>query len=119
MKKPYLQVLLVLSCLLGAAANVPAQNEQSVPEVSSTPISAWSTRVDRIAERLGKPKLTDENLSQLRDELETIRGEARKWITGQAQHVETAQKELEALGPPPGEGEEPEAISSTGEPSLP
>ncbi|MDH3236203.1 MAG: DUF3772 domain-containing protein, partial [Alphaproteobacteria bacterium] len=109
MKNLYLKLLLALLCFLGFSADVLAQTHQGASEATSTPIPAWSTRLDRTAEQLKKSEVADELLSQFRDELEVIRGEARKWIAEQAPNIEKTQEELETLGPPPGEGEEPEA----------
>ncbi len=109
MKKLKLSHLLALLCLLGSSTNVLAQAQPRLDDSPSTPISGWSARLDDASEKLQKPKLTDETLSQLRDEFESVRREARKWIAEQAPNVETAQSELETLGPAPGEGEEPEA----------
>ena len=109
MRKTHTPLVFVVLCLLYASVAGLAQSQQTSPETSPTPIPDWSAQLDRATESIGKPELPDSALSRLRDELETIRNEARAWVAAQAPGVEKAQEELDALGPPPGEGEEPEA----------
>ncbi len=115
MNKPYLGVLLVLICFLVSSTDTDllAQGQPGLAETPSTPVPGWSVRLDAASEGIDAPKPTDEILSRLRDELESIRGEAREWIADQTPIVEKVQEELEALGPPPGEDQEPEAAGVT------
>lgn len=85
-----------------------AQSIFDPSEDPSAQIAEWTTTLDASANELDGQKLTDERLFQLRDELETIRRDARRWIEKQAPSAEVAEKELSALGPSPEEGAEPE-----------
>ena len=109
MKQRWLVLILALICFLAPSSMVSAQMQQVGADAKMTPIAGWSDQLDDIAKSLSKPDIDDAGLSQLRDELDTIRREARRWITEQTPSLEAVQRELDDIGPPPGEGEEPEA----------
>lgn len=100
------------------AVETPAQTAQPAAgapvqavSVEPTPMSVLSERLDLVAEQIGVPEPTEDVLSRARDELETIRAEARTLMAAQVPNVGTAQSELDALGPAPAEDGEPEAAS--------
>ncbi len=96
--------------LLLALASYVATAQVSAPAADPPgPVSGWSAQLDRVADTLAEPKLTDESLRELRDELETIRRETRAWVAEEAPKLKDVQTEIAALGPPPAEGQEPEA----------
>lgn len=84
----------------------PTAFGQGQPSVNPAP--EWTARLDGIAQQLGDDQLTDPSLLPLRDEVEAIRREARAWLAAQVPRIEAARLDLEALGPPPAAGEEPE-----------
>ena len=94
-----------------AAGSVSAVAQTAANETvtSASPVGGWSAQLDTIAARLGEPKLSDDSLRELRDELELVRRQARAWVTAEAPKVKAVLTEIAALGPPPAEGEEAEA----------
>ncbi len=100
-----------LALVLSAAAGLPAiaQVLATQAATSASPVGEWSTQLDSITEKLDEPKLSDESLRQIRDELEALRRQARAWVAEEAPKVKDILTEIAALGPPPAEGQEPEA----------
>ncbi|GGE50924.1 mechanosensitive ion channel protein MscS [Actibacterium pelagium] len=70
--------------------------------------AGWTAKLDEIAEKLDQPDNSDEALSQIRDELDATRDEAREWISATTPALEGIQQQIDAMGPAPAEGEEPE-----------
>lgn len=101
--------ILALLCMLVLTIVGAAQGQQGDNRTQESPVPDWSDRLDWVVDQVGKPNLTDAHLLRLREELERIRGEARKWAAAQEAELERVQQELETLGAPPGEGEKAEA----------
>ncbi len=103
------RLLLVLFFAIGAVTGDLAQAQEGTGEAAESPIAGWAAELDRAAEAIGVPDPPDSALSEIRDRLEFIRDQSRAWIGEQAPAVQRIEQELNALGPAPAEGEEPEA----------
>jgi len=103
-----LAAILALLAMLCLSPAVFGQSPQDTEEVPAAPLSPWQAQLDGISEKLAAPEVPDQDLSELREELEGIRREARALIAEMTPRVQAAHTELEALGPSPAEGEEPE-----------
>ena len=76
----FLVTIFAALLLTGFAPAAPAQTTDTVSETAETPISGWAAQLDKIAERLAKPEISDFALSEIRNELEAVRGDTRRWI---------------------------------------
>ncbi len=103
MRSLYIRLALTFLCVFVFLPHALGQNELSL-----SPISEWTVHLNSIGGQLEDPTLTSEALLQLRNDLETIRREARAWVAAQAPKIEAARADLEALGPPPVADGEPE-----------
>lgn len=106
-------VLLLLAPLLPAspplAGAALAQEATRAAEVAAPDYDAWEQVARRAEQALESGRASDAALEELRAELASWR---RRFLDAQsinAPRIETLRAQIEALGPPPGEGEPPEA----------
>jgi len=71
--------------------------------------TSWNMSLDAVEEELTQRTPTFDTLSALREEVDQIWDEADRREAVVARNIVQARKLLEALGPPPGEGDSPEA----------
>lgn len=87
---------------------VPAQ-EPAGEKPLAAQVKDWHALLDRYEKTLAKGDLDDDRLVEIRTELASLRLAARSAADLAQPLVQSARDELAALGPPPGEGEPPEA----------
>ncbi len=82
---------------------------QQTPEAEATAtISEWRSVLDAVEAGLADTEISDTDLALMRDRLDGVRSDVRKWITELTVELEAVQKEMQAFGPAPAEGQEPE-----------
>lgn len=100
-------ILLVLGA--GAAAPLLAQTDPPPPRPLADLLNDWKSALDAVGRQLAAGKSDEADLERLRAEAERVRA-AVQGARGEAQaRVGAAQQLVEALGPPPAEGQPPEA----------
>ncbi|WP_367025966.1 DUF3772 domain-containing protein [Methylococcus sp. ANG] len=87
---------------------VPAQEPAGEKPLAAR-VKDWHALLDRYEKTLAKGDLDDDRLVEIRTELASLRLAARSAADLAQPLVQSARDELAALGPPPGEGEPPEA----------
>ena len=102
MKAP-LRILLVLLAMLTALTSALAQDSPR------DRLTSLKKRLDRVAVALERPGLAAENLTALRAEIDPVRTDLIALQADVAGPREAAKVRVEKLGPPPKEGEPPEA----------
>jgi potassium efflux system protein len=100
--------------LLGLLALLffPFPNGQAQADPPQAPIVQIRDRqklLDEMEKELAKPDISDERLTQLRDDLNTLRSDTRNMADQARPEVRVLQDDLAALGPPPAGGAPPEA----------
>ncbi len=73
--------------------------------------TSWKTKLDTIRVQLEIPEQPDEELSELRSQLESLRAEIDDSVATQTQSLETLKSDMEALGPLPEKDAPPEAAN--------
>ncbi len=104
-----LSVNLVLLCLLatvGLAAGAPGASAQQRP--ASVIVKEWNQALGLAEQELLRPDLPEERAKTLRERLARIRAEAKQLQADAREQIVPLSKKLQALGPPPAEGEPPE-----------
>ncbi|MGR8950669.1 MAG: DUF3772 domain-containing protein [Gammaproteobacteria bacterium] len=104
MSKRYVWLLMVL-CGSGIAST------RAVEPDGSKAFEQWQVQLDDITRQLEIPGLGDEQLRQARSEIEALRTEAAESVEERMPDLDAVRAELEALGPPPADGEDPEPAS--------
>jgi len=89
--------------LLLLLASMPALSQDAPPQEAS-PAPGWTRLLDQLAEADKTDAPEDAHLAELRQQLEALRGEIRKWVDDRSPALKAVQDELTALGPPPTEG---------------
>lgn len=104
---------LVLSLFLALASILAPICVHAQEPPGEKPLAAqvkdWQALLDRYEKTLAKGDLDDDRLVEIRTELASLRLEARSAADLAQPLVQATRDELAALGPPPGEGEPPEA----------
>ncbi len=77
---------------------------------TSRQLDAWKAEVAEIEETLVRTDLPDEKIRDIRLRLQDIKSETLALIDTARPNVHDLRKRLEQLGPPPEEGEEPQAV---------
>jgi small-conductance mechanosensitive channel len=99
---------LLLLSILWLAGSGPAQAQQTSRPFGKV-VEEWNRTFDLVAGETAGPELTESRAEKLKDRLAKIETEARE-IKAKAQvEMEPIQGRLDALGPPPGEDDPPEA----------
>ncbi|QXP93482.1 DUF3772 domain-containing protein [Methylococcus capsulatus] len=96
--------LLMAAVFASASAQEPAGEKPLAAQVKD-----WQALLDRYEKTLAKGEVDDDRLVEIRAELASLRLEVRSAADLARPLVQSARDELAALGPPPGEGEPPEA----------
>ncbi|GAB4353345.1 MAG: mechanosensitive ion channel [Kiloniellaceae bacterium] len=105
---------LLIVCLgLAVPAALPAQNAgppAGAPGAPPTvPAESWQRSLDLVDQQLSRVDTTAESATRFFEVTAEIRQEAEAAIAALQPRVDSVQRRLDALGPPPGEGEESEA----------
>ena len=95
--------LILCLCLLPAGVTSAAE------AAKAPPIKEWQKTLDGMEIRLQAADISDEELQDLRDKAQTIREALGPAKSIAEEHADVVRRDLEALGPPPGAGELPEA----------
>jgi len=102
-------------CVLVLACSLAAVSVQAQPWAGQRPLIAlikvWNSTLEAADRSLGKSELTDERLEEIRAEVGRLRLEATAAVEAAGPEAQAIRDELQALGPPPGEGQPPEAAS--------
>jgi len=101
----FLQTIIFVLVLTGSPAAILAQTPP--PEFKAT-LSGWQATFDKTAGRLSRGSLDDAEYEDLRAELASLSGEARRTSASMADELRDNQQLADALGAPPGEEEPPE-----------
>ena len=101
----------LVACLAGWVLFAPAAMAASTKpaEAQSLPIKEWQKALDDTEKELSNPDISDERLVTLREamlKLDAQMSQLRKTASDQATVIRA---DLEALGPPPAEGQPPES----------
>ncbi len=99
--------LLLLFCQI-STVTATIDLENSSPLYNRSRIS-WEAKLSAIKAQLEKPGQSDEVLSDLRGQLESLRAEIKDSVTPQSKSLETLKSEIEALGSAPEKDAPPEA----------
>ena len=96
--------------LVGAVCTVCAfaQTPGTAPDVESR-FAHWSLLLDLVIAELDKPEIDHAVIEALRPQIKKLQREAADATVAAAADAEALQQLLDALGPPPAEGEPPEA----------
>lgn len=101
---------LVLAALAATSAPGQAQRPEDPVEAS---LNLWTAEADNARDVLDRAAASDEALTAMRQRLEGYREEARALVAATVPRVAQIERELNALGPPPGEGlTEEEALAA-------
>ena len=76
---------------------------------ANAPIADWTARLDRAGTAIAVPNLGDGQLSQIRDDLESINNEVVYWLSQVSPKYDSLKRDLLVLGKAPAEGASPEA----------
>ncbi len=104
-----------LLLLLGTAVFSPVPgilgftNPASAQDSFEENADAWRRLLDRVQKELTEDNITPERIDQIRTNLGILRGEAEVLRDQADAALEPLRSKLDALGPPPGETEPPEA----------
>jgi potassium efflux system protein len=98
----FLQTIIIIFFLTSLPAAVPAQAPP--PEFKAT-LSGWQATFDKAAGRLSRGGLDDAEYEDLRADLASLSGEARRISAGMSDELRDNQQLADALGAPPGEGD--------------
>ena len=101
---------LLLSLLVLA---VPGLAREDPPEPFGFRLTAWNQAMTEIGLRIESGDLEREQVNDLRDRLEAVTGEARQARLETESRIAPLTTQLRTLGPPPAEGEPPEAPDIT------
>ncbi len=96
-------MLIALCLMIGAVA------AQAPQRPFGTVIQNWNQSLDRISQELAQPGLSSERSAKLSERLAAILAEAEEIRLRSEAQLEPLRKRVDALGPPPSEGEPPEA----------
>ncbi|MFQ5773461.1 MAG: mechanosensitive ion channel domain-containing protein [Kiloniellaceae bacterium] len=97
-------------CLLAVLSLVPdgAVRAQKPQRPFGTVVAEWNRTLDRAAQELANPDLSAARAKTLKENLSAVEAEARAIKQNAQSAVDPLRVQLEALGPPPAEGEQPE-----------
>ncbi|QSA96054.1 DUF3772 domain-containing protein [Methylococcus sp. EFPC2] len=104
----FLIPLLICLCVFNFSAAAQAPDS---PRPLSTLVKAWNSVLEEADQSLLKPEVADERLEELRAEVAKLRLDAIAAADGAAPDVQLIRDELQALGPPPAEGQPPDSPS--------
>ncbi|MDH3609932.1 MAG: DUF3772 domain-containing protein, partial [Gammaproteobacteria bacterium] len=90
---------LLLFCYI-STVTATTDSEDGSPLYNESLIS-WEAELDMIRDLLEKPEQSDEVLSDLRGQLESLRAEIEDSVTPQTKSLKALKSDLEALGPAP------------------
>lgn len=100
----HLALVLTLVLLFQPFAGLGAQIEPVRPSLKE-----WQKTLDEVEKEIARPEIRDSYLLRARDRLAYLRLQARTVADAAARQAELLQADLNALGPPPGDGEPSEA----------
>ena len=105
-----LRSLTALLLLLAAAclATPEAAQAQDVQRPFGKVVEEWTEGLDRATQEVASPGLSAPRAETLKKRLAAIAGEARTIKENAQGEIDPLKVQLEALGPPPAEGEQPE-----------
>ena len=92
---------------------VPGLAQEDPPEPFGFRLTTWNQAMTEIGLRIESGDLEQEQVNDLRDRLEAITGETRQARLETESRIAPLTTQLQTLGPPPGEGEPPEAPDIT------
>jgi small-conductance mechanosensitive channel len=72
------------------------------------PLRDWQRSLEEMDKQLADPNVRGRQLAAMRDRLVVLRSRLQEAITAAGQEADLVRKDLDALGPPPKEGEPPE-----------
>ena len=100
----------VAALLLGLACSswLPAQTSDAVSAVEDH-AAHWSLLLDLVTAELDKPTVNYAVVEALRPQIEKLQGEVTEAAAAASAQAEALRQLLDALGPPPAEGESPES----------
>ena len=105
-----LLILAALAALLAFGQQAFAQSEaEQVASAIDEQIARWSRVLDRVSEQLGDADLPPAALNQLEDTVKEAVAQKTKLRNQVSKRVEELRALVEALGPPPQEGDLPES----------
>jgi potassium efflux system protein len=108
--RPLRAVFLAAVFLISAAGAAAQESETLLSDEEFARLSAsWDTSLDAVEQELTQRTPTLDTLGALREEVDQIWAEADRREAAVARDIVQARKLLDSLGPPPGEGESPEA----------
>lgn len=100
---------LVAAWLLFCVAAAPASAQQEIDnETFNNMVARWNTTLDFPEILISDPEISPENLELLTENVQLVRELAKNASAEAKRALERQQNLLDALGPPPGEGETPE-----------
>lgn len=106
--------LLILCLALAVPAAFPAQAQSAGQSAgaagapAAVPAASWQRSLDLVDQQLSRVDTTAESATRFFEVTAEIRKEAEAAIAALQPRVDSLQRRLDALGPPPGEGEESE-----------
>ena len=107
--------LLIVCLALAAPTVLPAQAQSAsqpaaaAGATAAVPAERWQRSLDLVDQQLRRVDTTAESANRFFEVTAEIRDQAEAAIAELQPRVDSLQRRLEALGPPPGEGEESEA----------
>ncbi|RMD61695.1 MAG: hypothetical protein D6826_09245, partial [Alphaproteobacteria bacterium] len=107
-KLPLVLLVIVMLASIGAVCAVAVA--QTTPQRPfARVVEEWTTALDRAAQELAAPEISPARAQALQRRLRGIEAEARAIKADATAALAPLRSQLEALGPPPAEGDQPEA----------